>query len=72
MGNLHRKSYECYHKLREQDEDLSTTVANIRVLCAPLTGTRVLTRITGRSVFRRDFCLYHRLEGRKRFCESTL
>ena len=56
----YRKEAEEYDKefLKKHDEDLNTTL--IFVCCVHRSGARVLTRVTGRSVFRRSLCLRYR------------
>ena len=56
----YRKEAEEYDKefLKKHDEDLNTTL--IFVCYAYCSATRVLTRVIGRSVFRRNFCLHYR------------
>jgi len=55
----YRKEAEEYDKdfMKKHDEDLNTTL--IFVGYAHLSGARVLTWVSGRSVLRRHWCLHH-------------
>jgi len=66
QGDLRARFYERYRKeaeeydkgfMKKYDEDLNTTLIFVR--CAHRSGTRVLTRVTGWSVFRRHFSVHH-------------
>ena len=58
--------YETYRReakdydefIKRYDQDLDTTLIFVR--CVRRSATRVLTRLAGWSVFRRNVCLYYR------------
>ena len=56
----YRKEAEEYDNdfMKKYDEDLNTTLIFVRCMCRP--GPRVLTRVTGWSILRCGFRLYHR------------